>query len=158
MLLLVYGILLNLPFTNNAKGREKQTIQVEVEINQERMCKIPELMYEGHNDTEREKACKIKENWGFLKENRWYLSETIKNDLIKISCHYEEIQSKNDFLLVNGPRIELEEGDLIKIEVDKNFIKQNKKFLMPRKLLDKINETKRQIKETDIVKVNKEHI
>jgi hypothetical protein len=150
MLLLVYGILLNLPFTNNAKGREKQTIQVEVEINQERMCKIPELMYEGHNDTEREKACKIKENWGFLKENRWYLSETIKNDLIKISCHYEEIQRKNDFLLVNGPRIELEEGDLIKIEVFEVFCsgftknsRSSKKFdMLFAQVIDKLPDKK----------------
>jgi hypothetical protein len=113
--------LLHYSFQVYVQVKTNQIVQEEIQKLQENVCRIPELKNEGHNETNKEKPCMLKENWGFLKENRWYLSETIKKSFIKISCQYQEVNRKNDFFLENGPLVELNEGDQIKTEVFEVF-------------------------------------
>ena len=65
--------------------------------NQEKICKLPVLKLEGHDNIEKNVECKMKSEWGYLKNSHWYFNKTVVNTFKDIVCTYRSINHIDDF-------------------------------------------------------------
>ena len=64
-----------------------------------------------------EKECKIKKDWGYLKNNTWYYIESIRIKLNEFNCSYRVINRKDDFFYTQKNWNKLNHKHFIKDEV-----------------------------------------
>ena len=81
------------------------------------ICEIPYLKLDGHDSMETEKECKLKEDWGYLKNNIWYYIPRIKEALDSYYCNYRSLKRINDFKYEYSKFFSLTHGLLIQEEV-----------------------------------------
>jgi hypothetical protein len=81
--------------------------------NSDDVCKIPKLKLIGHDSTTPEKPCKSKENWGYIANNTWYLSDRTKRIYTDVQCDYRVVNKIDDFKIKLGPYDTLIDGQKI---------------------------------------------
>jgi hypothetical protein len=65
---------------------------------QEKICHLPAFKFEGHSNNETYKDCKQKNEWGYLKDNRWHLNSSVVGSWKFVVCNYRVvIRNKDDF-------------------------------------------------------------
>ena len=65
----------------------------------------------------KEKECKIKKDWGYLKNNTWYYIESIRIKLNEFNCSFRVINRKDDFFYTQTNWNKLNHKHYIKDEV-----------------------------------------
>lgn len=94
-------------------------------------CMIPVLESTENVSQEPPKSCKIKENWGYIKDNVWHLSENLKQQVKTIECKYRPVYRVDDFSANYGEFNILADGQTLNdevIEVECSVPKSRLKF------------------------------
>jgi hypothetical protein len=64
---------------------------------QEKVCKLPELSFTGHDNHAKIKPCNSKGDWGYLKAGRWHFNTSIVSSFISdMVCQYRSVTRKPD--------------------------------------------------------------
>ncbi len=66
---------------------------------QENVCRLPKLDFIGHTNFEKPMPCRMKHEWGYLKQKRWYLNHSALQgrSIEHIYCKYRNIIRITDF-------------------------------------------------------------
>ncbi|RNA44170.1 DUF229 domain containing, partial [Brachionus plicatilis] len=95
---------------------------------QELTCKLPRLNFEGHEHIEKYQECKLKEEFGFLKNSHWYFNKTVISKYKNFECSYRNINRNDDFDLVYSKYVKLKESQKIDHQViEVNCLQKDKK-------------------------------
>lgn len=89
----------------------------EQSVEQESTCKLPRLSYTGHDDIEKYQECKIKEEFGYLKNSKWYFNKTVISKYVNLECYFRNISRTDDFNLIYSNFTKLDEFQIINHDV-----------------------------------------
>ena len=85
-------------------------------------CRLPTLIFTGHQNRETERACRAKADWGWLSGSRWHLNKTLLSFILpRILCEYRNLTRLTDFQLEYSANASLVDGQLIRNEVIEVF-------------------------------------
>jgi hypothetical protein len=65
-----------------------------------KICKLPHFSLTGHENVEPYKECQLKNDWGYLKNNRWLFNHSVTHKFGNISCKYRNLTRTNDFDII----------------------------------------------------------
>lgn len=84
---------------------------------QESTCKLPRLYYTGHELVEKYTDCKLKEEFGYLKNSHWYFNKTVTSKYKNFVCWYRNISRTDDFDLILSKYEKLSDSQIISHDV-----------------------------------------
>ena len=119
MTFIVVNLNLNKKLSNNPSYLNEDFSYLQLKLlpnqtyDQLNACKLPQLQLIGHENAEQYKPCKVKVEWGFLRNNRWYFNKDILNGFNNIQCKYRNLTRENDFLLIYSNYSDLTDAQLI---------------------------------------------
>lgn len=97
-------------------------------LEQELTCKLPRMNYTGHEDLEKYHDCKLKEEFGYLKNSYWHFNKSVIAKYDNFECNYRNISRTDDFNLIYSSYIKLDHIQKINHDViEVNCFKKDKK-------------------------------
>lgn len=86
---------------------------------QQKTCRLPRLELKGHLNVEKYLKCKVKDDWGYLKDHKWNLNKTVVSKLgCEVKCRYRSVtRPGDDFKLSRSDYAPLKDGQSISSEV-----------------------------------------
>lgn len=86
-------------------------------VEQYKVCKLPKLKLIGHENNEKYVDCRMRYEWGYLKNFHWYLNKTVVSLLRDVKCRYRNVSRVDDFKLEYTKFDMLNDGQIIKHDV-----------------------------------------
>ena len=116
-----------------ASSNNKKFLELLLQPNQSqpqiKVCKLPNFNLTGHINIEPYKECRLKNDWGYLKNNRWSFNRNVLYKFRNIRCKYRNLTRINDFDIIYSPYALLYDNQPILAEVIEVFcLADNNRF------------------------------
>jgi hypothetical protein len=127
-LICIYKLIKKSNLSSQQLSEEVRSL-LEAQFESDKICKVSQLRMIGHDRSEKEKPCNQSDVWGYLKLNRWYLTESIKKKFEgdkAIICKYRAIKRIDDMRIGFAKYKPLLDRQFVEEEIIEVFCELNK--------------------------------